>query len=135
MQPGHTHDHDGGRDDPHTHGGHDHAPAGGPVAGAQHRPDDPRDHGYAHHHADDGHDHAHDHGRGLRGWVRAILVPHSHYPAMAVDSELEASARGMRALWVSLVGLGLTALVQALVFVFTGSAALLSDTLHNVATR
>lgn len=96
----------------------------------EHGPDDPRDHGYAHHHAEGGHDH--DRGQGLRGWVRSILVPHSHDPAMAVDSELEASARGMRALWVSLVGLGVTALVQAVVFVFTGSAALLSDTLHNV---
>jgi cation diffusion facilitator family transporter len=51
---------------------------------------------------------------------------------MAVDPELETSARGTRALWVSLLGLGLTALLQAGVFLVTSSAALLSDTLHNV---
>jgi cation diffusion facilitator family transporter len=39
----------------------------------------------------------------------------------------------MRALWISLAVLGATALVQAVVVVASGSVALLSDTLHNVA--
>lgn len=39
----------------------------------------------------------------------------------------------MRALWISLVLLGVTAIVQAVVVVMSGSVALLSDTLHNVA--
>ena len=39
----------------------------------------------------------------------------------------------MRALWISLAGLGATAILQAVVVVFTGSVALLGDTLHNVA--
>lgn len=39
----------------------------------------------------------------------------------------------MRALWISLAVLGATALGQALVVVMSGSVALLSDTLHNVA--
>jgi cation diffusion facilitator family transporter len=46
---------------------------------------------------------------------------------------MEASRDGMRALWISLVGLGITALFQAVVVVFSGSVALLGDTLHNVA--
>jgi cation diffusion facilitator family transporter len=59
--------------------------------------------------------------------------PHSHDTGDKVDSALEASREGMRALWISLVGLGATAIAQAVVVVFTGSVALLGDTLHNVA--
>lgn len=40
---------------------------------------------------------------------------------------------GRRALLISLVGLGVTAVVQAIVVVLSGSVALLGDTLHNVA--
>ncbi|TCO49821.1 cation diffusion facilitator family transporter [Actinocrispum wychmicini] len=39
----------------------------------------------------------------------------------------------MRALWISLAVLAATALLQAVVVVLSGSVALLSDTLHNVA--
>lgn len=39
----------------------------------------------------------------------------------------------MRALWISLAVLGATAIAQAAVVVASGSVALLSDTLHNVA--
>ncbi|WP_433331545.1 cation diffusion facilitator family transporter [Spirillospora sp. CA-294931] len=50
-----------------------------------------------------------------------------------MDSALEASAEGMRALWISLVGLGITTVVQAFVVAYSGSVALLGDTLHNAA--
>jgi cation diffusion facilitator family transporter len=50
-----------------------------------------------------------------------------------VDSELEGSREGIRALWLSLGLHGLTALLQAVVVAWTGSVALLGDTLHNVA--
>ncbi|WP_425556064.1 cation diffusion facilitator family transporter [Glycomyces endophyticus] len=46
---------------------------------------------------------------------------------------MESSREGLRALWISLVILGATAAVQAVVVAFTGSVALLGDTLHNVA--
>lgn len=46
---------------------------------------------------------------------------------------MEASAQGMRALWISLAGLGATTVLQAAVVAFTGSVALLGDTLHNAA--
>ncbi|GGZ42395.1 cation efflux system protein [Streptomyces poonensis] len=39
----------------------------------------------------------------------------------------------MRALWVSLAALGATAVAQAVVVVFSGSVALLGDTVHNAA--
>ena len=81
------------------------------------------------------HDHGHDHGNGngLLARLRHLLTPHSHDAAVAVDSALEASDRGMRALLISLVALGLTAAIQAVVAVASGSVALLGDTLHNVA--
>jgi cation diffusion facilitator family transporter len=46
---------------------------------------------------------------------------------------MEADAQGMRALWISLTGLGATTALQAVVVAFTGSVALLGDTLHNAA--
>lgn len=60
-------------------------------------------------------------------------MPHSHETADKLDSALESSARGMRALWVSLTVLGGTALAQAAVVVLSGSVALLGDTVHNAA--
>jgi cation diffusion facilitator family transporter len=89
-------------------------------------------------HEHDGHDH--EHGRRRRGrWARwqhelAHLVrPHSHERSDRVDAALEASAQGMRALWISLAGLGLTAVAQGLVVVVSSSVGLLGDTLHNAA--
>ena len=46
---------------------------------------------------------------------------------------MEASAEGMRALWISLAILGATAGIQAVVAAASGSVALLGDTLHNAA--
>ena len=64
---------------------------------------------------------AHEHHRG----------PHRHAAADSVDSALEASAEGIRAVKASLVVLVSTALVQVVVVVVTGSVALLADTIHN----
>ncbi|MFK0104584.1 cation diffusion facilitator family transporter [Streptomyces sp. NPDC091217] len=86
-----------------------------------------------------GHDHGHSHSHprspagGLRHRLTHLLTPHSHETADKLDSALESSARGMRALWVSLAVLGVTALVQAVVVVLSGSVALLGDTVHNAA--
>jgi hypothetical protein len=65
--------------------------------------------------------------------LRHLVVPHSHDAADRVDPAMEASSDGMRALWISLAVLGATAVFQAFVAVASGSVALLSDTLHNVA--
>ena len=62
-----------------------------------------------------------------------MLRPHSHDAADKVDSAMEASAEGIRALWISLAVLGGTALLQAAVVAVSGSVALLGDTLHNAA--
>ena len=94
-------------------------------------------HGHGHGHGHGHHDHhGHPHGHApapLRHRLTHLLKPHSHETADKLDSALESSARGMRALWVSLAVLGVTALVQAVVVVASGSVALLGDTVHNTA--
>lgn len=92
----------------------------------------------AHHHDhDDEHEHGHLHDAGLLGRIRHaasdIFGAHSHDAADQVDDALEADARGRRALWISLAVLAATALLQGIVVLFTGSVALLGDTMHNVA--
>ncbi|MFE2883140.1 cation diffusion facilitator family transporter [Streptomyces sp. NPDC059272] len=94
------------------------------------------EHEHAHPHDDHGHDHPHPHDHsptGLRHRLGHLLTPHSHETADKLDSALESSARGMRALWVSLAVLGVTALAQAAVVFVSGSVALLGDTVHNAA--
>jgi cation diffusion facilitator family transporter len=64
------------------------------------------------------------------------LVPfldsgHTHEGAESVDVALASSADGIRALKLSLVGLMLTALLQAVIVFASGSVALLADTIHN----
>ena len=78
-----------------------------------------------------GREHAHHHRHGL-GPVRR-LVPHRHDASDRVDPELVASRAGMRCLAWSFAALLLTAVLQAVVVVLSGSVALLGDTLHNVA--
>lgn len=75
----------------------------------------------------------HEHPTGLRARLREVVAPHSHDAADAVDAALETSRKGTRALVVSLVVLGATALAQGLVVLLTGSVALLGDTLHNLS--
>ncbi len=95
-----------------------------------HHDHDHDDHG----HGDHGYgDHEHDHDRRLLARLRHAIRPHSHEAAEKVDAAMEASAQGMRALWISLAVLVLTATLQAVVVAFSGSIALLGDTLHNAA--
>jgi cation diffusion facilitator family transporter len=63
------------------------------------------------------HDHAHGHGH-----------PHSHG---RIDPSIVRSRAGLRAVGASLVILLLTAVAQAIVFVASGSVALLADLIHN----
>lgn len=98
-----THEHDHGHRHDHDHHDHDH-------------------HGHDHH--------GHDHG-GLWHAMKAVVRPHSHDAGDSIDSALEASEQGIRAVKLSLVALMVTALAQLVVVAFSGSVALLSDTIHN----
>jgi cation diffusion facilitator family transporter len=83
----------------------------------------------------DRHRHQHQHHPRVSGWhrLRHALRPHSHDTVDQVDRELEGSREGIRAVWVSLAVLAVTAALQAVVVAWSGSVALLGDTLHNVA--
>ncbi|WP_225849133.1 cation diffusion facilitator family transporter [Streptomyces sp. HPF1205] len=116
-----------------------------------HAHDHDHDHGHGHEgHGHDGHapghehEHDHDHGGGhgpVTGgrWGKArhelahLFTAHSHDTKDKVDSAMEASREGMRALWLSLGVLGATAAVQAVIAALSGSVALLGDSVHNAA--
>ena len=61
-----------------------------------------------------------------------FLHGHSH-GATNVDAALEGSERGLWALKVSLLVLGLTAAFQLIIVFVSGSAGLLADTIHNAS--
>jgi cation diffusion facilitator family transporter len=78
-----------------------------------------------------GHGHAHGNGGGWRSAVGHLFGAHSHDHSDPIAGHLEADAEGMRALAISLGGLGATDLLQVVVVVVSGSVALLADTIHN----
>ncbi|MER6767131.1 MULTISPECIES: cation diffusion facilitator family transporter [Amycolatopsis] len=90
-------------------------------------------HGHAHGHGQPS-GHGHDHGHGTwRHRVKHFLTPHSHDSADRLDTALETSQRGIRALTWSFAALFGTAVIQLALVAVTGSVALLGDTIHNFA--
>jgi cation diffusion facilitator family transporter len=69
------------------------------------------------------HDHGHDHDHGPSG--------HGHSHA-TVDRELVTRREAIRAIWVSVAGLGLTAAIQLAIVAVSDSVSLFADALHNV---
>jgi cation diffusion facilitator family transporter len=87
------------------------------IEGPHDHPVDP-EHDHDHLHHEDGHGHSHgDSGHG-----------HSHG---LVDRSIVESRDGVRTVSISLVVLTLAAAAQTLIFVATGSVALLADLIHN----
>ncbi len=88
-------------------------------------------------HPDHSHEHNDSHSHtprpGIIGLVTESLMHltglHRHAPVS--DGVLQTSARGIWALKISLVGLLVTALFQVFVVAWSGSVALLADTIHN----
>jgi cation diffusion facilitator family transporter len=99
----------------------------------------PPDGAEGHDHGDHGHSHAsHDHGyrghsHGQSWWSRLSheFRPHSHDATEAIQTAEEATSEGVRAAWISLGGMGLTAFLQIFIVAISGSTALLADTVHN----
>ncbi|MFM8598618.1 MAG: cation diffusion facilitator family transporter [Mycobacterium sp.] len=77
--------------------------------------------------------HEHHHSHGVTAALRELFVPHSHDAADSIDSALESHAAGIRAVKISLLVLAATAAAQMVIVSFSGSVALLADTVHNVA--
>lgn len=72
-----------------------------------------------------------EHPGGVVGALKSIFAPHSHDHSDSIDDALTASNEGIRALKISLVVLGVTAGLQVLIVIASGSVALLADTIHN----
>jgi len=95
-------------------------------------------HDHDHDHGDHDHPHGHDHGpgghshpTGIKGFFYGLFVPHSHDAADSIDDALEASTAGIRALKISLFVLLGTTILQFVIYLVSGSVALLADTIHN----
>jgi cation diffusion facilitator family transporter len=97
----------------HTHHDHDREP----------------DHGHDH-------DHSHDHHqrKGLLGWLGALFHFHGHGDRKQDwmgEAGLADTEEGIRTVWLALAALGVTTLAQILIVLWSGSVALLADTVHN----
>ncbi|PFG29314.1 cation diffusion facilitator family transporter [Paramicrobacterium agarici] len=92
----------------------------------------PAPHNHTHSQEHDGaHGHSHSHKGGFAGFIAHLFVPHSHDASDSIDDALEASTQGIRAVKISLIALGATALLQGVIVALSGSIALLADTIHN----
>lgn len=111
-------------------------PAPKAVAGVSEGRDDvPHEHEHQRGSANHDHEHGHDHQHG-EGWLDKLahVLPFvHHHEETEVDAALETSERGIWALKVSLLLLGITALFQLAVVLISGSVALLADMVHNFA--
>jgi divalent metal cation (Fe/Co/Zn/Cd) transporter len=88
--------------------------------------DDPAAHDHDHPHQHDNDDHHHDHGHhhddGDEG--------HGHSHGL-IDRSIVRSHEGVKAVAISLAVLSVAALAQTLIFIASGSVALLADLIHN----
>lgn len=92
----------------------------------------PHDHDHEHDHA---HDHDHSHAPPPKDWWRKLLAAlhldghsHSHTGNRAyLDNE-----EGIRVVWLALAALTITSIIQMVIVLWSGSVALLADTIHNI---
>jgi cation diffusion facilitator family transporter len=85
--------------------------------------------GHGHDHGAAVHDHSHDHSHS-QGHGHAHEAGHGHSHGL-VDASIKRSRAGIEAVLLSLLLLGATAALQIVVFVLSGSVALLADLIHN----
>lgn len=101
----------------------------------EHTHDDEHSHDNEHNH-EEGHSHGHEHkdhshGKGIFAKIMHFLsLGHSHEHHHEYDLAKN-SKDGIKALKISFLGLMVTALFQFFIVIYTGSVALLADTVHN----
>jgi cation diffusion facilitator family transporter len=79
--------------------------------------------------------HQHAQPEGIFGWIAQIfhLNSHSHdHPSLSSEPALEANSQAIRTVWLALLVLGLTSVLQIGIVALSGSVALLADTVHNI---
>lgn len=95
---------------------------------------DSESHNVHHHHHDHGHDHTHDHGGGIKGIIASIFhIGHSHdHGELAAEKAFADNKLGIRTVWLALLALGITSVLQIIIVVLSGSVSLFADTVHNI---
>ena len=92
------------------------------------------EHGHHHHHHDGGH--RHHSGNILTKIAAALHLPgftHDHNHAdLAGDRAFLDNQLAVRTVWIALIALGLTTALQVIIYIASGSVALLADTVHNL---
>jgi cation diffusion facilitator family transporter len=112
---GHEHEYSKDREIEHTHEEHDHD-----------HPHEGNDHDHGH-----GHDHS---GHDIIGTIASIfhLGGHKHdHSDLAGDKALKDNVLGTRTIYLAVAILGLTTALQIIIYLYSGSVALLGDTVHN----
>ena len=99
-------------------------------------------HGHGHSHGDDHHHHDHASTKGFGGILNAIGAAlhlpgfghdHEHgYTELASDVALQDNNLGIQTVWLALLVLSITTILQIFIYVASGSVALLADTVHNL---
>lgn len=86
-----------------------------------------------HEHKEGLHPHQHAHPKRALGWIAQIfhIGGHKHAP-MAADSAFNENQEGICTVWLALLALGATSIIQIVIVTLSGSVALLADTVHNV---
>ena len=91
----------------------------------------PHPHEHPHDHP---HPHTHELPTGVWGWLAQIFhlhgQDHDHDPLG--DPAFSANQEGIRTVWLALLALGLTSVIQVGIVALSGSVALLADTVHNI---
>ena len=101
----------------HSHDDHDHP--------HDHSHPHPHDHGPEHHH----------HGTGLWGWISTVFHLHGHshqHGELVTDRAFIDNDEGIRTVWLALAALTITSVLQIVIVFWSGSVALLADTIHNI---
>lgn len=93
---------------------------------------------HTHHHGHHHHEHEHEHNnKNIFVTIGTILhLPgfgHTHgYTELASDNAIHDNQLGIRTIWLALIILAITTILQVFIYVASGSVALLADTVHNL---
>ncbi len=98
--------------------------------GSTHEHASEHQHTHDHEHS---HGHDHQHPTGIVGILSQVFHLHGHeHASLSADSAFAANEEGIRTVWLALLALGITSLLQVGVVAVSGSVALLADTAHNI---
>lgn len=81
-----------------------------------------------------GHSHNHAHRTGMLGFFATVFHWHGHADndGLRASDPALATEQGIRTVWLALIALGATMVVQVVIVALSGSVALFADTAHNL---